>query len=336
MLVLGEKGLDVVIIQQLLGVEPSGEYDEHTQAAVKNFQLRVGEPATGNADNKTLELILKRLGSDIDTTVNDEVQVEDLEATTDLAEITATVTIDEYLLPDDEYVTDQGEILDKKYIIIHHTAGGADPFKTIDDWANDARGRIGTQYIIGGIDIRDRDAENDGRIVKCIPDEYFAFHLGGYKSHNIDRFMHKHSIGIEICNFGWLTERDGEFYTYTGQLIDTEYVDDLGFAFRGHRYWHKYTEEQISSLQFLIESLSETYNIDIYNGLKERLESSHPGDAFEFYEEAVHGEIRGLLSHTSIRKDKTDVSPQAHLVEMIQNLNNMGLDESDFSEPILS
>ena len=327
MLTLGEMGLDVKLIQRLLGVDPSGKYDEHTQAAVKNFQLRIGQPATGNADQETIDLILKRLGNDLDTTVEEE-QVEDLDATTDLSETVPPVTIDEYLLPDDEYVTDQGIISDKRYIFLHHTAGNADPFATIDNWANDSRGRIGTQYVIGGIDINTDDDEHDGLIVKCIPNEYFAYHLGGHASHNVDRFMHKHSIGIEICNFGWLTEKDGDYYTYTGRIIDPEYVDDLGFTFRGYRYWHKYTDEQMRSLKYLIESLSEQYNIDIYNGLKDRLNSSHPKDAFEFYEEALHGEIQGLLSHTSIRRDKTDVSPQNNLVDMIQTLENYGVGDT--------
>ena len=39
----------------------------------------------------------------------------------------------------------------KKYIVLHHTAGRHNPFKRIYHWARDQRGRVGTNYVIGGL-----------------------------------------------------------------------------------------------------------------------------------------------------------------------------------------
>lgn len=330
MLSIGSEGYEVTVLQRLLGVNITGEFDEYTQAAVKNFQLRTGMKADGSVDKRTYNTILNRLGHDEEEKVKPKYfDEEDFDYTTDLSETDVAIPIIEEMMPSDEYVSDQGRIKDKKYIFLHHTAGWSNPFKTINDWATDSRGRIGTHYVVGGINIKNNDNQHDGKIVKCIPDDYFAYHLGGYKRHGIDRYMHKHSIGIEICNFGWLTEKNGNYYTYTGQIVDPEYVEDLGYKFRGYRYYHRYTDEQVSSLKYLIELLSEQFDINIYNGLQERLINMHPGDAFDWYEEAVHGEVHGLLSHTNVRRDKTDVSPQEHLVKMINSLNNRG-SQSEF------
>lgn len=332
MLSLGSKGIEVSKLQKLLNIEITGEFDEHTQAAVKNFQIRAGLRGDGIVGPKTKKALKSRLGEvSADEVRSSSVEFEDADYTTDLSETGASRLIHEDMMPSDEYVSDKGTFKTKKYIFIHHTAGWNNPFKTVQDWANDNRGRVGTHYVIGGINVKNHDSQHDGKIVKCIPDEYFAYHLGGYKKHGIDPYMHKHSVGIEICNFGWLSEHDGHYYTYTGQEVPEEYVCDLGYKFRGHRYYHKYTDEQITSLKYLIELLSEQFDIDIYNGLQERLETMHPRDAFDYYEEAVHGEVYGLLSHTNVRADKTDVSPQEHLITMIQHLNNRGSQSEYFS-----
>lgn len=328
-LTLGSSGHEVKAIQHMLGVLPTGDYDEITEAAVKNFQLRCGIKPNGVVDLPLYSLMISRTNYNIipdmkDESINPaESDNTDNDYTTDLSEVNANVpVIDEMFLPKHEYVSDQGIVKDKKYIFLHHTSGWNNPYKTIQDWASDNRGRIGTHYVIGGINIKTHDNKYDGKIVKCIPDNYFAYHLGGTATHGIDSYMHKHSIGIEICNFGWLTKKNNKFYTYSGQLIDEKYVEDLGFKFRGYQYYHKYTHNQILNLKYLIEYLSKQFNINIYNGLYDRINHMHPADAFGWYEEAVHGEIHGLLSHTNVRKDKSDVSPQLNLLQMINELNN--------------
>lgn len=319
----------LIAIQQLFQLDQTGQYDEYTRSAVKNFQLRLAIPSTGLIDDPTLNAMLTRwpsLGKYIDPKVSIPIDreedrsriVTDLDATTDLSEISNDPTIEEYLLPSDEYIREKTP---KKCIFIHHTAGWDNPFAVVDSWAADTRGRIGTHYVIGGINFKTGDNKYDGQIVNCIPEDYWAYHLGGYQSHGISPTMQRQSIGIEICNFGYLTKKsNGTFVTYTGQIVPTEYVCDLGYSFRGYQYWHKYTDLQLYSLEYLIKSLANKYDIDITKGLQERLLTETHADAFATYNDAITGRVFGILSHTSVRKDKTDCSPQPNLINLLTSL----------------
>lgn len=300
-------------IQKVLGFEETGIIDAHTKAGIKNFQMKVGLVANGELDQTTYESFAKRHKLD-------SIQIEktDCVASTDLSETEIPYEINELMLSRDEYVTEYGKIQRKNYIFLHHTAGWNNPYDTIESWENDTRGRIGTHYVIGGINVKNDNSEHDGKIVKCIPDEYFGWHLGSTSDHGINFEMHKTSIGIEICNFGWLTLRNGKYYAYTGQEIPKKYVCDLGFKFRGYQFWHKYTDEQISSLENLLMMLSKKHSIDLSKGLAQRLVKLSSNDAFEYSKDVVSGKVLGILSHTNVRKDKFDVFPQKELVDMLK------------------
>ena len=303
-------------IQQVLGFEETGILDQHTKAGIKNFQIQMGFSATGDLDDKTFEAFTKRYKLD-------EIKITqtDSDASTDLSETDVAYKIDELMLSKDEYVTEYGKIKGRKHIFLHHTSGWNDPIATIKDWENDARGKIGTHYVIGGTNLKTDDERVDGLIVKCIPDDYFAWHLGSTSKDGINFEMHKTSIGIEICNFGYLTQKNGKFYTYTGQVVPQKYVCDLGFKFRGYQYWHKYTEAQIESLEHLLTMLGKKYSIDLSKGLVARLMKLSANDAFEYSKDALSGKLTGILSHTNVRKDKFDVFPQKELVDMLKNFS---------------
>jgi len=99
-------------------------------------------------------------------------------------------------------------------------------------------------------------------------------------------------------------------------------VCDLGYKFRGYQYWHAYTSEQIESLRLLIKHIKSIYpTINIECGLPQLLRDGvHPKDAFEFNNDAYYGKVEGLWTHTNVRKDKFDMSPQKELVEMLKTL----------------
>jgi len=301
-------------LQEIFGLEQNGIIDNHTRSAVKNFNIRDGRGSDDTVDEKTIDRIFERF--DIQFVNNDGVQVDDNdEYTSDINESTDIYSTQ--LLDSDEYVS-SGDYSNKEYIFLHHTAGWDNPYKTIESWNSDSRGRIGTHFVIGGDSIRG-ESEHDGVVVKCIPDEFFAYHLGGTKKHGIDFYMHSHSVGIELCNFGQLIQRGQSFYTWAGQRVSDSQVCDLGFEFRGYRYWHKYSDKQLNSLYFLLKHLSFKHDIDLNVGLKTWVSTFEDG-AFEFNEKAVAGEIKGLLSHTNVRKDKYDVFPQKEMIELIKSL----------------
>lgn len=182
-------------------------------------------------------------------------------------------------LPSDEYFPNKTE---KDTIILHHTAGSHRPDWVINAWDKDrSKGgkpsRVGTHYVIGGLSTRDNNSEWDGKILEALPLDGWIHHIGSKNSNNVE--LNKKSIGIEICNYGPLTKsKDGVYYTYVNSVVPEDQVIDLGKNFRGFRYYHSYTEKQLSSLKDLIYDLSSKFGIDVCKGINE---------LFEVYDERV-------------------------------------------------
>lgn len=309
----------ICTIQNILQIPESGHWDNETKASIKNFQLRMGMPGTGIADVKTVEMLLQRTGRTLvgDTPIVQQ-NFEDLDASTDLME--DSLNLIEHMLPPNEYVN---ETINKfEYIFIHHTSGWDNPTAVVEDWARDQRGRIGVHYVIGGTHIN-KTSKHDGLIVKCIPDKNWAYHLGSTTTDGISSYMHKHSIGIELCNFGYLTKTTEGFKTYTGAIVNADNVLDLGYKFRGYQYWHKYSPLQLRSLKALLKKISKQHSIDLHVGLYDwlkRLPTNQYYKAFEHSPDATAGKVKGVLSHTNVRKDKTDVYPHPQLIDILLNL----------------
>jgi len=291
----GDSGEDVKLLQKALKLKVDGSFGPKTEEAVKVFQGINGMVIDGIAGPKTQSAIFKE----------DIKKYMDTQMTVPLFE-----TI---LLDDDEYHHGPAS---PAYIYLHHTAGWHNPINTIKDWNNDSRGKIATEFIIGGPSIRGNDNTFDGRIIKCMPDGGYAAHLGN----NGSQAMHNNSVGIEVCNFGQLTKTDAGFKTYSGALVHESQVCDLGYKWRGFQYWHKYSTAQIEALKDLILFIASRNNIDVRIGLKEFLKTEDPATAFDFKKDAWSGKIKGILSHSNIRKDKTDMFPQPELVDMLRKL----------------
>jgi len=289
----------VKALQIALNIEADGIYGRMTEAAVKNFQLKNNLPPTGVADPDTLAILIK---PDVTTDNSERINVSE------------GLPIERYHLPADEYRSDY-PTPDKKFIFIHHTAGSHNPYNVVDGWNRDTRGRVGTQYVIGGRDFKDGD-EYDGVILEAFPDPFWSGHLG-----NVNSYLQSHSIGIELCNWGILTEKDGKYYTYTGRLVPASQVVTLKEPFRGSKHYHAYTDEQLRQLSKLLLFLSRKYNIDITKGLQNWINTlTRPSLAFDYYTDAAAGKIPGLLSHSNVRKDKSDVYPHPKLITLIKDL----------------
>lgn len=297
--------MDICKIQELLGIDQTGEYSPITIAALKNFQVKNNIPATGilNTDTEKALMLLDSPKS------NHNLEgITDISHTSDLSEL----KILQKPLKSSEYYADKQNKVE--YIFIHHTAGNDNPYAVVDDWNSDSRGRIGTQFVIGGKNINGSD-KYDGTILQCIPDLHWASHLGSYKEHGINLNMHKNSIGIELCNFGQLTQKGSKFYTYTNTEVPSTSVYPL--KFRGYDYWHSYSEKQLEALYQLLINLGNKYNIDLSKGLPSMIPKSGIY-AFDYNISAVQGNIKGILTHTNVRKDKVDCYPHINLINMLK------------------
>jgi len=284
-------------VQRKLEVPDTGTYDDITLAAIKNYTLSSELESITYTSEDLLDLILEN--------------PEDI--TTDFHETQPDLKIIQYHLPENEYFKSKDK---KEYIFLHHTAGWNNPKRQIDIWKNDDRGRLGTQYVIGGINISNHDAAYDGDAYAAFSTQGYAWHLGIGNT-----AMHRNSIGIEICNFGYAIPRNDKFYTYTGQMIPNEYVVKIDTEFRGHVYWHEYTDSQLHTLRRLLLKIANEEGIDIREGLVKALKHTKKfNNAFEFDQQYLNGSVKGLLSHSNVKRGKFDVSPQPNLIEMLYTL----------------
>ena len=300
----GSKGKEVKQLQEALGIGADGIFGSGTETAVKKFQKDNGLGADGIVGSKTWEAI----GIDTDS----DSAAEETEYTTKDG-----LVIERQYLDKDEYVRDYGKI-EPLGFFLHHTAGWDNPFNTVSNWNRDKRGRVATQYCIGGTNVKGNGSKYDGVVVECFPNNYLEWHLGKVGNFKISKL----SGGVELNNFGYLTKKGDKYYTYVKTEVKPEFVCDLGYKFRGHQYWHAYSDKQIESLRLLILHLKDIYpKMDLENGLPKLLkEGVHPKDAFEFNSDAYNAKQFGLWTHTNVRKDKFDCFPQPELVEMLKGL----------------
>jgi hypothetical protein len=162
----------------------------------------------------------------------------------------------------------------KTIIYLHHTCGSSRPDWVIQGWDKDTNEdgsirKIATAFVIGGKSTRDNDASWDGVICRAFPESQWAFHLGAKGTNGL---FDKLSIGIEICNYGYLTKsKTGQYMTYVNTPVPVDQVVELPVPFRGYRYYHKYTDKQIASLRELLIYLGTKFGINLRLGLQEWL-----------------------------------------------------------------
>jgi len=288
---LGSTGKLVKALQNFLKIVSDGVFGPKTEAAVKAWQANNNLKPDGIVGPKTWDA----MGL----------------ATTDSSELIINsddLVIIPNFLPKGEYKTGPTE---KEYVFLHHTAGWNNPYNTIRNWGNDTRGSIATEFVLGGPKITNGENKYDGVLLQAFPEGGYGWHLGK----NGSQYMHTNSVGIEVCNFGWL--KNGK--TYVGGVAHPDQIVKLAKPFRGFTEWHRYSDKQIEVLKKWILFVAERDSIDVRNGLPKWIKEKGAA-AFEFNENAYYGKVKGLLTHTNTRKDKFDMFPQQELMDMLVSL----------------
>lgn len=188
----------------------------------------------------------------------------------------------------------------KNQVYLHHTAGGPSGEAVFRYWDKTSV-NVATCVCIS----------NDGTIVQGFSSRNWAYHLGlkagifakyglPYKS------LDKTSVAIEICNYGFLTEKNGKFYNYVGGVCNDVY--ELETPYKGHKYWENYTDAQIESVRELLLLWRDRYGIDL----------TYNSDIWEVTPRALRGD-NGVFTHNSIRRDKADIYPHHKIIEMLKS-----------------
>lgn len=208
--------------------------------------------------------------------------------------------------PESQYIKEEHA---KKQIYIHHTAGNASGENVFLGWANNKE-RIATCVSISG-----KGAKTvDGQIIQGFNSKYWAYHLGlkesTFQSKGVSyQSLDKISIGIEICNWGQLTEKGGKYYNYVNREVPKDEVIKLDAAYKGHQFFHNYTDAQIASVKDLLLLWNNKYGIPLdYNE-----------DIWDITTRALKGE-KGVFTHNSVRRDKVDIYPHPKMIEMLKSL----------------
>lgn len=155
-------------------------------------------------------------------------------------------------------------------IIIHYTAGTSAE-SSIRTLCN-PEFKASSHLVVG----------RDGSITQLIPFDTIAWHAGRSAYEGRVGF-NKYSIGIEIDNAGRLSKRGNGFVAWFGRRYDADdVVEAVHRNESGTDYWHAYSEEQITAVAEICETLIRTYPIDTILGHEEIApkRKSDPGPAF--------------------------------------------------------
>lgn len=189
----------------------------------------------------------------------------------------------------------------KQRIVLHFTAGnlsgGMSALTTQDR-------RVSTAFVLA----------RDGTIYQLFSSKYWSGHIGaGIGNAGTNNAQDKATIGIEIINYGYLVEKNGNLETIYSRtpenpnrvdlfcpLTQTEAYQKLNTPFRAQKYYASYTPQQYDSLIILLRFLTKKYNIP-RQFLDESKRFLPTEDVLTF---------KGIVSHVNYRTSgKWDIGP---------------------------
>jgi hypothetical protein len=92
--------------------------------------------------------------------------------------------------------------------------------------------------------------------------------------------------------------------------VPASQVCELDKPYKGHKYYHAYTDAQIESVRQLLVYWGDLYGISL---------DYKASDMWDVSTNALKG-VPGVYTHNSYRKDKTDISPQPKMIAMLESL----------------
>jgi|GEM_PF-735428 len=199
----------------------------------------------------------------------------------------------------------------KKQIFLNATIGPPNPMGAIQFLRN-SQGAVAITFLIAGKPGDETAGFEDGDVYQTHPHWFWAYHTGKIPGAS-SRELSKHSIAINLCNWGALVKNeDGTFsppFLKGRVIVPREEVIEYELPYRGYVYYHRYTDEQVESLRKLLIYLTEVYDIP----------KGYNDDMFEVTRRALEGRP-GIFSQASIRKDKPGLHPQPELIATLNKI----------------
>lgn len=220
--------------------------------------------------------------------------------------------------PNNQFVFQETQ---KVGFVLHHSAGWDNARNMFSWWARDKAGRVATAYgiedngdVFRGFDgfkywgyaINARSSANLRN--PKFPDKYRQMTSAQRKAWNDS--LEKKYIQLEICNWGGLVDKGGKIQSWAGATIPDSKIIEYKKKFRGFRYFERYTDQEIESLEKLLK----------YHNQKHGVPINYNADMWDVSDKALSG-FSGIWAHVSFRFDKSDVHPQPELIEMLKGLS---------------
>lgn len=176
----------------------------------------------------------------------------------------------------------------KQKIVIHFTVG----YTSADCATLTGNTHVSVSYVVA----------RNGNVYELFNPDYWSFHLGPGSTGG-NTVQSKSTIGIEVSNFGPLTEHptkpDILMDIYGFPYCMKEHTDYYVYnPYRGYDYYATFTDAQYQSLDSLLLRLCRKYDI-VHSFLP-------PEDRLKHFNEVPKA---GILTHANYRSDKQDVGP---------------------------
>lgn len=267
-----------------------GWFFDKTLRSVKAFQKKVNLDSTGEVCYKTFEALkaAQKRTSKEEKYNAIEKNYKNLDVTKD------------YKLDSSQFVK---QVTEKDKIFIHFTNGRKSATQAITSWSKDEL-NISSAYVIDAF---------DGKIYECFNPDYWGWHLGVKGTNGV---LDRKSIGVELCSYGPLKKVGDKFFAWPSNWsteVDSSEVYVLEDSYRGNKYYHSYSNEQLESLEKILDFLIDHYEINIQESFGEGF--------FEFNEDLILNRLPGIWTHSSCRKDKLDSYPDHRLLEILNRLS---------------
>jgi hypothetical protein len=204
----------------------------------------------------------------------------------------------------------------KTQIYLHHTAGRQNIRTDIESW-NKRTDHVSTHYIVN----------NSGQVEQLYEDEAWGNHLGLPKETFFNRGLpykdlNKSGLAIEMQAMGYLVKKNGKYVDRTGGIIPEDRVgrpvdkDGNYTTYREHDYYEKYSDAAIQNVRKILLKWMEKYDIKFEFDYDEMFPDENTLSLV-----ALKG-IKGIYTHNSVRKDKTDIYPQKEMIEMLKSISD--------------